>query len=423
MSSIPRSAAALAATALLVAAVAIAAPESASAITRDTVLARGQRWVNNPVPYSQSKYVSGYRTDCSGYVSMVWQTGRSWSTATLHDVSYRIPASELKPGDVMLHAGSHVRMFYGWADEAHTTYVAYEQTGPSTKSSIKSFSADVGAGYIPYRYKYITDSPAPWNALLNPSFHVWSYGVPVWWTYGSSGSGNSWGATRDVVGSAAFSLQLENPNVSAATYAEARQSAPVEAGKVYTLSTLAGTTTNPSAVRMRVIVYNASGGVVVDQSTTGNAWGIGPGALKPMSLVVAMPAGATRVVTNLRLSGSFVESGAPEPVAVFDDVVLYVSSPAPVYRFYNRKNGSHFYTAWPAERDKVRSKLSATYTYEGPAYNVSVVNVVGATGVYRFYNRKNGSHFYTSGVAERDNVIARYAAIYTYEGVAFYLAP
>ncbi len=41
---------------------------------------------------------------------------------------------------------------------------------------------------------------------------------------------------------------------------------------------------------------------------------------------------------------------------------------APVFRFYNVKNGTHFYTANPAERDNVRVKFSSTYKDEGIAY-------------------------------------------------------
>ena len=59
---------------VLVSALAVAlcvlTPGTALAITRATVLARAQAWVDKPVPYSQAKYHLGYRTDCSGYVSM-----------------------------------------------------------------------------------------------------------------------------------------------------------------------------------------------------------------------------------------------------------------------------------------------------------------------------------------------------------------
>ena len=447
-------------------------PATALAITRDAVLARAQSWVNNPVPYSQAKYHETYRTDCSGYASMVWQTGFSWSTSTMHDISYPIPASELKPGDVMLKAGSHVRMFYGWVDDAHTAYVAYEQTTPNTKSSIKSLASDVADGYKPYRYSKITDSPPSWNVLRNPSFDVWASSAPAWWTFNSTGVGTSWQVRRDQAGSPVFSLGLTNADSVSSSRVDAGCISAVEPGKTYALTVLAGTTTSPSAVRARVVALGAANEVLADVSTTGDKWGLAADTLQPMSLSLVMPAGATAAVTYLSLAGSVNGVGTAGGSAVFDDAALYVTSPLPVYRFYNpsigthfytasgperdsvvrnlgstyvyegpaygvvaspansdplyrfynHKNGSHFYTASSEERDRVKSTLSATYTYDGPAYNVSVAPVAGALPVYRFYNRKNGSHFYTTSDAERDSVVSRFSASYTLEGPAFYLA-
>lgn len=100
------------------------------------------------------------------------------------------------------------------------------------------------------------------------------------------------------------------------------------------------------------------------------------------------------------------------------------ASPAnnlPLYRFYNRKSGSHFYTASPEERDTVLARWASTFTYEGPVYNVSA-SPVNATPMFRFYNKRNGSHFYTASPEERDSVLTLYAATYAYEGVAYYIA-
>jgi len=107
--------------------------------------------------------------------------------------------------------------------------------------------------------------------------------------------------------------------------------------------------------------------------------------------------------------------------------VSYVATPAknaaPLYRFYNKKKGSHFYTSSAAERDRVKTKMKSTFTYEGIAYNVSATPDPGAVTVYRFFNKKNGTHFYTASLAERDNVIKTLSARYNYEGIAFYAVP
>jgi hypothetical protein len=93
-----------------------------------------------------------------------------------------------------------------------------------------------------------------------------------------------------------------------------------------------------------------------------------------------------------------------------------------LYRFYNVKTGTHFYTASDAERDTVLAGSSSTYRYEGVAYKVSPVAAEGAVAVYRFYNhRVGGVHFYTASAEERDRVIARVGSTYTYEGIAYYV--
>ena len=80
-------------------------PASAFAISRNSVLARAQTRVDSPVKYSQKRHYLGYRTDCSGYVSMCWKTETSWSTRSFNSVTRRISASQLKPGDALLKKG------------------------------------------------------------------------------------------------------------------------------------------------------------------------------------------------------------------------------------------------------------------------------------------------------------------------------
>ena len=103
----------------------------------------------------------------------------------------------------------------------------------------------------------------------------------------------------------------------------------------------------------------------------------------------------------------------------FDEGPLVSAAVKPVYRFYNKKTGTHFYTASEAERYTVLRTLSATYTYEGPGYWVNTANPANSVSLYRFYNKKNGTHFYTASEAEANNVKATLAATYTYEGPVY----
>lgn len=92
----------------------------------------------------------------------------------------------------------------------------------------------------------------------------------------------------------------------------------------------------------------------------------------------------------------------------------------PLHRFFNKKKSTHFYTASEAERQSVIANLSGTFAYEGPVYNVSA-SAEGATAMYRFFNKKTGTHFYTVSESERDHVIGQLSSTFTFEGTAYYL--
>lgn len=177
----------------------VTAPASASAIPRDLAITRGlvwARWVQSRdasgrptawgVPYSQTKYAKedgtpvgthsdqGWRTDCSGFVSMCYNlrtsSGLPYSSytremATLKSKFYQISPKALQPGDFMLASdvwGSpspHAVLFYGWANDAHTQYWALEQTTTSTHNGtilrVRDFP---GKYYRPFRYVGIEDA-------------------------------------------------------------------------------------------------------------------------------------------------------------------------------------------------------------------------------------------------------------------------
>ncbi|MCX4686721.1 peptidoglycan-binding protein [Kitasatospora purpeofusca] len=138
---------------------------AAQPVTRASIIERAQRWVDQKVPYSMSRYWSdGYRQDCSGFVSMAWGLGSSQTTWTLPDFAERITKAELQPGDVLIHndpasprSGSHVTVFGGWTDAARTRYVAYEQTSPGATRRVTPYAYwSNSATYVPYRYKALT---------------------------------------------------------------------------------------------------------------------------------------------------------------------------------------------------------------------------------------------------------------------------
>lgn len=147
---------------------------SADAIARETVMQRSQRWVDLGVPYSQSKYFEGYRTDCSGFVSMSWgladASGRPISPATdaLPRHAVLINKEQLRPGDMIVRpktamTSGHSVIFGGWADENLTTYWCYEQSssggGARKRQTPYPYWPSPGIVFAPYRYAGITDTP------------------------------------------------------------------------------------------------------------------------------------------------------------------------------------------------------------------------------------------------------------------------
>lgn len=103
-----------------------------------------------------------------------------------------------------------------------------------------------------------------------------------------------------------------------------------------------------------------------------------------------------------------------------------------IYRFYNQSTGAHFYTNSVAERDHVIATWPTLFTYEGPAFYVyddmilnpapasaSGVSLAPSTPVYRFFNKLNGSHFYTMSAEEADMVLAKFPGVFSYDGVGF----
>ena len=145
---------------------------TASAITRESVVERSKRWVDLAVPYSQSHYFEGYRTDCSGFVSMSWlltgATGRpiSPATDTLPRYGVRIAKDRLLPGDMIVRpktatSWGHAVIFGGWADEARKTYWAYEQSGSAGQARLRQtpypYWPSSGLPYEPYRYTGTTE--------------------------------------------------------------------------------------------------------------------------------------------------------------------------------------------------------------------------------------------------------------------------
>lgn len=159
----------------------------AAALTRTEIVERAKTWVAAKVPYSVTSYWSdGYRQDCSGFVSMAWKLPANEWTGSLAGLAERITKEELQPGDILLshnasdpEKGSHVVIFGGWTDAAHTVYTAYEQTPPHTRKRDTPYAYWTdSATFLPYRYAGVTAGKAATPAAGGPASQtVASHGV------------------------------------------------------------------------------------------------------------------------------------------------------------------------------------------------------------------------------------------------------
>jgi len=136
-------------------------------MTRAQVLARATLWhphTDQRVPYSQLREHDGYRTDCSGYVSMALSLGKPGPiTVGLASSSVTTPISmsQLQPGDLVIDASGnnntrHALIFVRWADSRHSAYWEYEQRGGyGTDYRTRTYGLVAGSEYHAYRPKKI----------------------------------------------------------------------------------------------------------------------------------------------------------------------------------------------------------------------------------------------------------------------------
>ncbi len=102
------------------------------------------------------------------------------------------------------------------------------------------------------------------------------------------------------------------------------------------------------------------------------------------------------------------------------DLAPVVEDMRPVYRFYNLRTGVHFFTASEGEKTSVMRYLSRSFRYEGVAYSYNASNPDNGMPLYRFYNIRTGSHFYTISEGEKASLMTPSATrTWRFEGIAY----
>jgi Repeat of unknown function (DUF5648) len=95
------------------------------------------------------------------------------------------------------------------------------------------------------------------------------------------------------------------------------------------------------------------------------------------------------------------------------------NAPKDVFRFFNTKTGAHFFTMSVAERDYVKNTFPF-FSYEGSAFFAYPASDPSLSPVYRFFNKITGTHFFTISLVEKNYVIATWPEIFNYEGIAWH---
>ena len=129
-------------------------------VDRAEAIQRGFGWYDARVPYSQSREHAGYRTDCSGFVSMSWNLGTSFSTADFiggnADDARLASMGALLPADAFVRRSGgegHMALFVGWNDAAHSSACVIEErsTALGMQFHARTTASLISSGYHPIR--------------------------------------------------------------------------------------------------------------------------------------------------------------------------------------------------------------------------------------------------------------------------------
>jgi hypothetical protein len=136
---------------------------------RAEAISRGFAWLDAKVPYSQKASHGGFRTDCSGFVSMCWNLKQSYTTADFAagNASNELLGSyeDLQPGDglVRRQGGSgHAVLFVGWDDAKHTNACVLEEasTASDMQFGLRAVSSLKSQGFKAMRKDGMPDAQA-----------------------------------------------------------------------------------------------------------------------------------------------------------------------------------------------------------------------------------------------------------------------
>ena len=147
----------------------------AYATGRTAIIERALGWVHLGIIYNSKRTHDGYRTECSGFVSMAWQYARQPDTASLPprntSGSYAFELDrfdDLVPGDAVNRKTriknkdgvvvGHVMLFAGWASFDRQEMFFIHESSPGKPTELIRARRKAIDDYIPIR---ATNAPPP----------------------------------------------------------------------------------------------------------------------------------------------------------------------------------------------------------------------------------------------------------------------
>ncbi len=155
----------------------------AGAVGRSEIVERALNWVNLGIKYDDSKYFQGFRTDCSGFISMSWQYKSNPGTiafppfAKTTEYAFALGGfDDLAPGDAVNRITriknkkgnlvGHVMLFVGWASDDHQSMYLIHEYSPGKPTAIVEATRGSLSDYIAIR---ATNAPAPTSQGADPT--------------------------------------------------------------------------------------------------------------------------------------------------------------------------------------------------------------------------------------------------------------
>ena len=141
--------------------------------------------------------------------------------------------------------------------------------------------------------------------------------------------------------------------------------------------------------------------------------------LKPTS---APSANTTYTFNVLSASVADIADNVPPLVPNGSDFAVISPETIGIYRFFSKTDGTHFLTASTSEEKQILATRH-DLVFEGIGLDAvnpaNLANDPNATPVYRFFDKIHGTHFFTASQSEEQSVLATRPDL-TFEGLGFY---